>query len=381
MFYLWRRIEEEDRRHLWRLYGWFAGLIACGSCFGAVAWSAKMMNIVNYFKGSDKQTLVQQTLKSSLLSAAYGWLPVFYVPYAIEFMCLCAAKLMVLDRMLVFAVPEDVGLQKRWAAAGRIVMAVVVLGNAVGLAANIAASTIYQNAADAYRTASAYYAANNTNAGDDFFHNITKQERQKAGSSSSVQYFSEVAVLLIAIISFVVVGAMFMRRLSASMRIFDAVTQRESLSMTRRLQINDAAATGRALWRRMLGTTGFIFFTFLLRCVFTTMHAVAYMFRDVSKSCPSNSKPLEISRCSSCYNSYAHIVGWVINTPEFELMIVMISSPVTLLVALWGMTTPSMLQLMHLSERDSNKNTVLLQSKAEGDHRACSANNDDESVG
>ena len=38
-------------------------------------------------------------------------------------------------------------------------------------------------------------------------------------------------------------------------------------------------------------------------------------------------------------------------TPEFQLTIVLVSSPLALLVALWGMTTKATLQRMGSSER------------------------------
>jgi hypothetical protein len=79
-----------------------------------------------------------------------------------------AAKLMVLDRMMVFAAQQGTCMQKRWALAGRVVMAAVVLGNAVGLAANAAAAVHAQKAAEASSTATAYYAANNTKDGNEF---------------------------------------------------------------------------------------------------------------------------------------------------------------------------------------------------------------------
>jgi hypothetical protein len=56
-------------------------------------------------------------------------------------------------------------------------------------------------------------------------------------------------------------------------------------------------------------------------------------------------------RCeASCYNVYTLIDGWTLYTPEFESTIVSISPPLTLLVALWGMTSKATLQLMK-SER------------------------------
>jgi len=114
----------------------------------------------------------------SLFALAYSWHSVFLVTYAVEFLCLSAAKLMVLDRMSVFAAPQGTGMPKRWAAAGRVVMAAVVLGNAVGLAANVAAAVHYQKAAEAASAASAYYAANNTKDGDEF--DVTRPTRGAA---------------------------------------------------------------------------------------------------------------------------------------------------------------------------------------------------------
>jgi hypothetical protein len=117
---------------------------------------------------------------------------------------MCAAKLM------VFAAPPGVGMPMRWAAAGRIVMAAVVLGNAVGLAANAAAAVHYQKAAEAESTASAYYAANNTEEGHKF-DLLSQHEGQLRGSISSVQRFAEVAVLLLIVVAFAVVGVLCAR--------------------------------------------------------------------------------------------------------------------------------------------------------------------------
>ena len=80
-----------------------------------------------------------------------------------------------LDRMFMFAAPQGTHLQTRWAAAGRVVMAAVVVGNAVGLAANAAAAVHYQKAAQAMATASACYTANNTNDAYNSF-SLSEQE-------------------------------------------------------------------------------------------------------------------------------------------------------------------------------------------------------------
>ncbi len=337
---------------MWRLYGWFTGLMTCGSCVGAVAYAARMMLLVNDFKTYDSS---DPTERASLAALSYSFFPAYLVTYAIEFLCMCAALLMVLDRMSVFAAP-DAGVHKRWTAVGRIVMAVVVLGNAVGLAANIASAVEYRKAADYMNTASERYAANNTNDGDKFV-SLSLESVQLSGSNASVQRFGEVAVLLIVIILFAVVGGLFLRRLSASMSIFDAAARRASVGRTVRLQMTDAAAAGRALRLQMLGTTAFVFVTMLLRSVFSTMLAVALRLRDFGNKCPGT-----IDRCdASCHNVYTHIAQWMNHTPEFQLVIVLISSPLSQLVALWGMTTKSMLPLMMPSKHEPNEEMDELQ--------------------
>jgi hypothetical protein len=342
MFYRWRRVDEEGRTEMWRLYGWFTALMACGSCVGAVAWAALMMNLVNFYEG---QVGSNDALKTSLVALAYSWRAVFSVTYAIDFLCLSAAKLMVLDRMSVFAAPQGTRLQKRWALAGWVVMAAVVLGNAVGLAANAAAAFYYHKAALAQGKASTYYAQNNTKDGLDS-KSLTSEALLRAGAAVSVQLLCEVAVLLLVIIAFVVVAVFCARHFSSSLAIFDAAAQRASMGRALRLQMSAAAATGRMLRLHMLGTTAFVFVAFVLRSLFSTMHAVAFQLRSFDKGCPGGV-------CASCQNMYGHIVNWINYTPEFQLMIMLISSPVALLVALWGVTSNSTLQLMKAQERGS----------------------------
>ena len=64
------------------------------------------------------------------------------------------------------------------------------------------------------------------------------------------------------------------------------------------------------------------------------MFAVAYQLQDLAHRCPGVSTPCT----TTCHNVFTHIQQWLIHTPEFQLTIVLISSPVALLVALWGMT-------------------------------------------
>jgi hypothetical protein len=337
-------MKEEDRGRVWRLYGWFTALMACGSCVGAVAWAVRMMDLLNFFKGSDSSDPVQ---RASLLALSYSWRAAFLVTYAIEFLCLSAANFMVLDRLSVFSAQQDEGLQKRWASAGRVVMAAVVLGNAAGLAANAAAAVHYQKAAQAQSTASAAYASSSTKDGDNFRF-LSQKEVQHSGSILSVQLFCEVAVLLLIVVAFAVVGALCARLLSSRFRQLgvDAGYDAFMATVQRRLRLH------------MLGSTAFVFVTFVVRAALSTMYAVAFQLRDaMTESCPHP--------CDECRNVYTHILYWMTHTLQFQTTIVLVSSPLALLVALWGMTPKHMLQPMKSSRRDKALPLAIMLLKKE----------------
>jgi hypothetical protein len=333
MLYRWWRMEIEDQRRVWWLYGWFCALMLCGSCFGVVMIAAKTVNLASAFKGNDAFLNGDFVQGSSLFSLSYSWLAVFTVTYALEFLCLSAAKLMVLDRMTNFAAGQDEGTKKRWAAGGRMVMAVVVLGNSVGVAANIASAVHAQKAAEASSTASALFAANSTQDGRELLI-FTQMEIQLALSSSSVQSFSEVVVLLLIVAAFLVTGVFCIRRVSSGMFGLNAAAE-------------DAAMSSNTIRLQIVGTTSSVFVAFVLRSVVSTMFAVANQLQNSGNICSGVS-----SRCdTSCYNIFTHLLQWMNYTPEFQLTTVLISSPLALLVALLGMTSRHTLQTMKSRNR------------------------------
>ena len=88
-----------------------------------------------------------------------------------------------------------------------------------------------------------------------------------------------------------------------------------------------------------MGTAAFVFVTFLLRAVFSTMNALSSALQNVGANCPTY--------CGiPCNNVWSLIAFWLVFTPEFQLTVVLISSPHALCFALWGMTDKRTLQLM-----------------------------------
>jgi hypothetical protein len=214
-----------------------------------------------------------------------------------------------------------------------MVMAVVVLGNAVGLAANVAAAVHYQKAADAASTSHVFFAANRTQLAFEFVRS-SQIEIQVALSIAAVQAWCEVAVLLLIVAAFVVTGVVCTRLVSSRLRAVDAASA--------------SAAAVRELRRQIVVTTVVVFVAFVVRSTQSTMFAVARQLQDMGTRCPGVRGFCD----PSCNNVFSHISMWIVNTPEFQVMVVLISSPLTLLVALWGMTSKLILQTMKSSQRE-----------------------------
>ncbi len=214
----------------------------------------------------------------SYFAAALKWRALFSVSYAIEFMSLSVAKLLVLDRMSDFYKNSlSVDLHPRLITAGRAVVGAVIVGCAVGTAGNVAAAVYFKQSADFYETSSGFYTSNYTQDGDDSFSAATTRleqalyvnhvtpppplpfQQRLCMTIHQVQSLCEVIVLLIIITAFAIVGGLCARHISASLQ---------------RLRRNDdvVSASGRSLRLRIIATVAFVFVTFLLRAVFATMY-------------------------------------------------------------------------------------------------------------
>ena len=326
MFVRWWRLEEDDRRRVWLLYGWFSGLMCVGSVFGAVAWAFWMQLLAAFFSVSVPGLKHAQT--QSLLVQQNNWEAAFCIPSAIDFMCLSVAKLMVLERMADFAVAKAGGMSRRVAVGGRVVLAAVVVGNAVIVCGSVAAAVLFKETASLDSASGSAYAANNVDAAV----NLAKQAREKfsAGLDAiSVQQFSEVIVLLIIIFAFAVVGIAGARRVNSALRNMND-------------EHGDVTAAGMQLRRQIVGTTAFVFVTFLLRAVFTSMYALARALQNASAACTATAGVCD----SSCFNQWWLMNAWIAYTPEYQSMVILTSSPVAMIVALWGMTSKRALELM-----------------------------------
>ncbi len=280
------------------------------------------------------------------------WNAAFRASYAIEFFCLSVAKLMLLDRM-----SEKTGgswLSKRWTIGGRIVVAAVVAGNLVGLAGNIIAAVHFDQAAKAADAASALFVVNSTIDSSEYFL-FFRSEYRLALSTSSVQAYSEVAVLLLIILAFVAVGVACARHVSSALSLLDTAGPGMAANMGLHHRVVVAATTlGLQLRQEIVGTTAVVFLTFLVRSAFSVFFGLAFALQESDKFCELDKQVCD----ASCRNVETKIAFWMYFTPQFQLMIVLVSMPLPLLVALWSITKGKMQQKMQGHQQELDRRLV-----------------------
>lgn len=239
---------------------------------------------------------------------------------------------------------------KRWVFGGRIVTAIFILGCASMLAASIAAAVHHQQSAKAYRTALTYRATNDTAKYDEYMA-VANTKEALVDRNFAVQQFCEAAVLLFIVAAFFSAAAVCARRIKVALLRLErmpAIRALTDFSHAASPDSTEAVIQGTKLLRKIMGTTVTVFVSFLLRCAASTLTAIAFVLRDYGKECPGVT-----SKCdASCYNVFTFITVWNGSTPEFRPTIVLISSPLVLLVMLWGMTTASIWQRLKPSQRD-----------------------------
>jgi hypothetical protein len=101
--------------------------------------------------------------------------------------------------------------------------------------------------------------------------------------------------------------------------------------------------SGRRLKRQIVGTCGVLFVSFTIRAAVSTMVAVGSLLGNNGSH----------SRCDKSHNSFAHMLDWILYTPEFLAVPTLLSQPVTLLVTLWGMTSGQTIAVMRANSLDT----------------------------
>jgi hypothetical protein len=238
----------------------------------------------------------------------------------------------------------------------RFVLAVVVIGNFVLGGSLIAAAVYYIRIATYYFNASDAYDSGDVDTAISYL-NDTFTAYDLGDQSLSVQNASESFILVIIVTMFAIGGLLVLRQLRNLIGVIDSVHGAH----------DELSNFGRSLHRKIITTVVVVFLTFIVRASFALM-------LSVGDSAPLNSG---CGRCDSC-QSQVHNSTPVLSTflffsfvfksltqhglnfisqnsilssflflsPEVRTSVIFVSSPFSLLVVLWGMTSSRMKDMM-----------------------------------
>jgi hypothetical protein len=122
LFFLWYRLGNDEKKKLWRLYGWFTGCSCLGSIFGIAAVCSQIQ-----YARSNIEFSESAALKSAdayfWYSESSKWESITEVPDALQMLLISVPLLMVLDRLIHLAFSTAGSLSSSWVKAKRVVVA------------------------------------------------------------------------------------------------------------------------------------------------------------------------------------------------------------------------------------------------------------------
>jgi hypothetical protein len=292
--------------------------------------------------------------ETPLLPQGLRWLIVHEITYPFAFTALCCSKLLVLSRLMDFSKLTHVGRASRWLYAGRVLVAVIVCGNLVGLGCNVAASVFFFRAADVRQSMASYVNISDPRERVQFLELQAKANNamNSGAQLAAVHAGCETILLLLIVIAVSVVGAACVHRIRATMRALSHT--RKSILLPSAAQTADPAArrpfnanddplssAARHLKLQIGGTCAVIFVSFVIRAFYATMFTLATALASNANDCPAG---IWKNRCTDCYNIWYYVLLWLLYTPGLYFCVALVALPLALLVALWGMTSGHLLR-------------------------------------
>ncbi len=361
------------RKHFWRRYGWFTLLIFLGSVGGAIN-AAAGIEYRSFFqrinrsvdKNCEGDSPIDERIacyidKVSWMSQGAYWFSVSYVPYGIEFLCLCCATLLVtksllqhthlqllthralvqvIERMVDFVTMAETKTGRLLKIAARVAMVCATLSNLVNISL-LAVAVNHQVRASVFfsKTGAALkdplfmqeqlfpcFFLQKCDAVDNFVLGTDQVNHalRVQGYASICEGFSLVVIL----VSFVFAGAYCLRRFRATNLTVRETVQRQNNSVRFRIVV----------------TVFTVFVSFLMRSLYACILAISRndtsiqlpVFTDASEQCDNT--------CEPCQHIGVIVQSWFFYTPEFSEVIILVASPLTMLIAQWGMTSPHFVQ-------------------------------------
>ena len=324
------------KNRMWGQLGWFCALVCVGSVVGAIGWGAQMQTNSLYYESFAPANTRRDNY--ALLASAARWFACFLVLYPVEFLCFILPKLMLLARLTAQISQANASLAGRAQIAIKALMAALVLCSLAGILANVTAAAYFVQLAGLQQHAAdfCYAQGSDTNSSLAFIEE-GNAVRAKAYTAASVQGIFEAIALLLIALAFVVVVIFSI----AMFRRAERVGNEALLSATTRLNtadrrtatvlaiVDDTVRAAAEQRQRLVVACTVVLVTFPARAAVDLLNSYASFNDPYNPAC---------TICGPCQSLPYLIKTWLIYTPEFQPIIVTLSSPLPLVVSLWIIT-------------------------------------------
>lgn len=97
---------------------------------------------------------------------------------------------------------------------------------------------------------------------------------------------------------------------------------------------------------RIIGTVSAVFVAFLIRSCFAVILALSRFNNEIKAPPLLQGSVVCDNLCQACQGLGLVVQSWLMLTPECSVTLMLLSSPLTIVISLWGMTSPVFLQKM-----------------------------------
>ena len=357
MFFFWSRLNDVEKKRVWQPYGWFAGLIFAGSIFGIVAECVGIkyaQNLVEVFTSRNLAEKYYWEAESATISS------VELVQDAFQILFISVPLLMVLDRIMHVAFSTSGSLSSRFLLAERVAIGIVVVLHVIAICFSGLSAFYMRKRISISRGIVAALSANDTatsTARIDDFNDVKSQSHD----SQAVTLICESISLLFVVAMFVVVFVFCFRRIQQikHQTILSSISRQQPAFSTSSAKSDSVVAFDTdvsASMDRVSHNTAHlisnmndvelqIVITVVIVFIMLLWVAACFLLDGIStifeNTCDTNG-----SYCSHCQNSYSLIQDWLATSPEFSVITQYVPGQLAVIVALWGMTSKRMLQVI-----------------------------------
>jgi len=331
--------------------GAFIALVCAGSASGIVAWSFNIRSYPPYFAYISLQATKGSRAELYRTNAAatlyYGS---FFTPYAIEVLCLSLAKLLIIGRLVKHVhvcVPMALtaGGQRQYRTTLRRIdrvyafcVTMCVVSGAACISGSVGATVLYLKYSAMSRSAA---DATNVTTGADTdasseINALVNEGFTTAANWLTAQIVSEVVMLFSVILGYITVGPASALVLRNIMAVIDNALRHAPASAKRDV-LNRMMLAAASQRRQLLVCYALVLATFVPRAAFNVLNVIANVNVAYNSDCGA---------CDECQTLGSIVSSFLNATPEFQAIVVAISSPLPLTVSILFMINPTERRLL-----------------------------------